>query len=90
MTFKNIKVYITVTKFLKNEQNEGLKQREYLDEDTFLPLKIGENKVVLPHQHQELLENITQYCICLINEQSSGHQGESSGGNFGDTSGPEQ
>jgi len=26
-----------------------------------LPLKIGENKVVLPHQHQELLENVCKY-----------------------------
>nr|CAD2186633.1 unnamed protein product [Meloidogyne enterolobii] len=43
---------------LFKDQNEGSKQREYLDEDTFLLLKIGENKFVLPHQHQELLENV--------------------------------
>ncbi|CAK5083869.1 unnamed protein product [Meloidogyne enterolobii] len=55
-----------------------------------MPLKIGDKKFILPHPHQELLEIITQYCIGFINQQSSGHQGGTSGGNFGDTSGSEQ
>uniref|UniRef100_A0A915LKQ2 Uncharacterized protein n=1 Tax=Meloidogyne javanica TaxID=6303 RepID=A0A915LKQ2_MELJA len=81
------------TDYLTNlfeRENEGKEEHEYLDENIYLEIRVGNNKTAIPHPRGKLLNTITQYCIGLINQQSSGHQGETSGGNFGDTSGSEQ
>nr|CAD2181217.1 unnamed protein product [Meloidogyne enterolobii] len=90
---QKIEFFILNTDYLTNlfeRENEGKEEHEYLDENIYLEIRVGNNKTAIPHPRGKLLNTITQYCIGLINQQSSGHQGETSGGNFGDTSGSEQ